>query len=123
MQLTNNFTDLEFACRDGSSLPVELWTNLLLLAANLQVLRDDIGEPIHVNSGYRTPAYNKKVGGKPKSYHLRAMAADITAKNYSPKQLAARIEALIKGGKMKEGGLGIYKGFVHYDIRGVKARW
>jgi len=24
---------------------------------------------------------------------------------------------------MTEGGIGIYKGFVHYDIRGTKARW
>ena len=24
---------------------------------------------------------------------------------------------------MKEGGVGLYNGFVHYDIRGTKARW
>ena len=30
---------------------------------------------------------------------------------------------LIKEGKMKEGGIGIYSTFVHYDVRGWKARW
>jgi len=24
---------------------------------------------------------------------------------------------------MKQGGLGLYDSFVHYDVRGVKARW
>jgi uncharacterized protein YcbK (DUF882 family) len=93
------------------------------LAANLQVLRDHIGESVHINSCYRPEDYNKKVGGKSKSQHLTASAADITTKRYSPVRLAAIIEKLISQGKMKQGGLGIYPGFVHYDIRGKKARW
>ncbi len=43
--------------------------------------------------------------------------------SYSPKQLAAKIEKLIAAKKMKQGGIGIYPGFTHYDIRGTKARW
>jgi uncharacterized protein YcbK (DUF882 family) len=54
---------------------------------------------------------------------LKAKAADITTKNKTPKQLAAIIEKLIAQKKMKQGGLGIYAGFIHYDIRGAKARW
>ena len=94
-----------------------------MLANNLQVLRDYIGEPLHLNSGYRTPEYNAEIGGKTNSYHLRALAADITTKNYSPSRLAAVIEKLISEKKMKQGGLGIYPGFVHYDCRLSKARW
>jgi len=123
MQLSKNFALQEFACKDGTPVPEELTGNAKELADNLQVLRDEIGEPLHINSGYRTIAHNKTVGGKPNSQHLLAKAADITAKNYSPKQLAAKIEVLIKLGKMKQGGIGIYAGFVHYDIRGRKARW
>lgn len=123
MKLTENFSREEFDCKDGTKVPAELMPNLRELVKNLQVLREDIGEPIHVNSGYRTPAYNKKVGGKPASQHLKAKAADITAKSFTPKQLAARIEKLIAAGKMKQGGIGIYPGFTHYDVRGVKARW
>lgn len=123
MELTKNFNIEEFRCHDGTAVPSELIGNVKQLAENLQALRDYLGEPIHLNSGYRTPAYNAKVGGKKKSQHLLAKAADITTKNKTPKQLAAIIEKLIMQGKMKQGGIGIYAGFVHYDIRGTKARW
>lgn len=123
MQLSTNFSLSEFKCKDGTDVPNELLPNVQLLANNLQVLRDYLGEPIHINSGYRSPAYNKKVGGKQLSQHLKANAADITTKSKTPKQLAAIIEKLIAQGKMKQGGLGIYPGFVHYDVRGTKARW
>lgn len=123
MKLTQNFSLSEFACKDGTPVPGTLLDNVELLAKNLQVLRDYLGEPIHVNSGYRTPAYNAKVGGKKASYHLKAMAGDLTTKKKTPKQLAAIIEKLIAERKMKQGGIGIYPGFVHYDVRGYKARW
>jgi len=123
VQLATNFSLSEFVCKDGTPVPADFMDNVRVLAKNLQVLRDHIGEPIHVNSGYRSPDYNKKVGGKKNSYHLKAMAADITCKSKTPKQLAAIIEKLIAEKKMKQGGLGIYPGFVHYDVRGYKARW
>ena len=123
MQLTTNFDLEEFACKDGSHVPFELIPNVQLLASNLQVLRDYLGEVVHVNSGYRTEVYNEKVGGKKNSYHLKAMAGDLTTKSKTPKQLAAIIEKLITEKKMKQGGLGVYPGFVHFDVRGVKARW
>lgn len=123
MQLTKNFDLAEFACKDGTPVPPELIPNIQVLAMNLQVLRDHLGEPIHLNSGYRTPTYNAKVGGKPNSYHPKGKAGDITCKSKTPKQLAAIIEKLIATKKMKQGGLGVYPGFVHYDVRGTKARW
>lgn len=125
MNLTTNFTLEEFACHDQNRTPVPVgfMSNVQMLAENLQVLRDTIGAPIHVNSGYRTPEYNDSVGGKPNSFHKTAMAADITTKNMTPKQLKAVIERLIEEGKMRQGGIGLYAGFVHYDIRGYKARW
>jgi uncharacterized protein YcbK (DUF882 family) len=123
MQLTKNFNLIEFACHDGTQVPDKYIGNVTELAENLQILRDDIGEALHINSSYRHTAYNKKIGGAKDSQHLTASAGDITAKSFTPKQLHARIEKLIKAGKMKQGGLGLYPGFVHYDIRGVKARW
>ncbi len=123
MQLTENFELIEFICKDGSPVPDEYMHNVKLLAENLQVLRDELGEPIHINSAYRSPNYNKRIGGKPASKHLIAQAADITVKGKTPKQLAVMIERLISQRKMKQGGLGIYPGFVHYDVRGTKARW
>lgn len=53
--------------------------NLTALVDNvLDPLREAYGKPIHVNSGFRSPALNKKIGGAPTSDHLKGMAADIT---------------------------------------------
>lgn len=43
----------------------------------LQPLRDFLGKPIKVSSGYRSPALNKAVSGSFKSQHLTGNAADI----------------------------------------------
>lgn len=123
MQLTTNFTKQEFDCRDGSAMPIQILENVKQLAKQLQVLRDFVGKNIVVNSGYRSPSYNKRVGGAANSQHLVGKAADITIAGMTPKQVAQTIEKLIAEGKMKQGGIGIYKTFTHYDIRGVKARW
>ena len=43
----------------------------------LDPLRDMYGNPIYVNSGYRSEALNKAVGGSNTSQHRLGMAADI----------------------------------------------
>ncbi len=124
MKLTENFRRQEFDCQDGTKVPAKFIENVTKLAQNLEVLRAEINEPVKITgSGYRTKSHNDKVGGAKNSLHLTASAADINAKNYTPKELAKVIEILIKEGKMVEGGIGVYKGFLHYDIRGTKARW
>ena len=123
MQLTTNFYLSEFACNDGTSVPYDLKDKVQALAEQLQILRDYLNEPIHINSGYRTPAYNKKIGGKPNSYHMKAMAADISVKSKTPKQLASVVEKFISNGTLKIGGIGVYKGFIHVDTRKGKVRW
>lgn len=124
MELTKNFNSSEFDCKDGTAVPDRYKDNLKELANNLQVLRDHLGVSVSVTgSGYRTPSHNKKVGGAKYSQHLTASAADINAKGLTPKELHKAIEKLISEGKMKQGGLGLYNTFVHYDIRGTKARW
>lgn len=45
----------------------------------LDPLREEFGEPIIVNSGYRSPALNKAVKGAANSQHVSGQAADITA--------------------------------------------
>jgi uncharacterized protein YcbK (DUF882 family) len=122
-QLTKNFSIYEFACHDGTDVPWSLVDNVTELAKNLQVLRDELGEPVKILSGFRNPTYNAKIGGEDHSFHMKAMAGDLTVKSLTPKQLHTKIESLIAAGKMKQGGLGLYNGFVHYDVRGVKARW
>jgi uncharacterized protein YcbK (DUF882 family) len=123
-QLTRNFTIEEFDCKDGTPVPAQYENNVTKLAQNLQALRDHLKEPVRITgSGYRTPRHNRAVGGASNSQHLFANGADINVKSRSPRQLATIIEKLIKEGKMEEGGIGVYKGFLHYDRRGTKARW
>ena len=123
MRLTKDFNRSEFDCNDGSAMPKEVLLNIQKLANQLQVLRDCLGVTITVNSGYRSPSYNKKIGGVSNSQHVIGKAADITAKGYTPAQVNARIEELIKSGDMLQGGLGSYSTFTHYDIRKTRARW
>ena len=122
-KLTKNFRLQEFYCNDGTEIPNKYLTNVIELAENLQVLRDYIDKPIHINSAYRHEIYNKSIGGSKKSQHLKAKASDIRVDGMNPSKVYIAIEKLIKEGKMKQGGLGLYPSFVHYDIRGKKTRW
>lgn len=123
MKLTENFSLDEFHCKDGTPVPNEYLENVMELAKNLQILRNEINISITILSGYRTPEHNKNEGGKKASRHLVAQAADIVTRVHTPQQLAFIIERLIKEKRMKQGGIGIYPSFVHYDVRGTKARW
>jgi uncharacterized protein YcbK (DUF882 family) len=120
--ISKNFNYSEFRCKDqeGTEVPAGYLANVKKLVDTiLQPLRDILGEPIHIHSGYRTVAHNKAVGGAKNSQHLVAKAADITVKSKTPKQLAAIIEK-----KFNPKGMGIYPGFIHVDVRtGKRARW
>ena len=123
MILTKNFNKREFDSKDGSEMPSEVLENIKELATNLQVLRDELKSPIIINSGYRSPNYNARVGGAKRSQHLIGTACDIVVIGHTPQEVAFVIEELIRAGKMKQGGLKAYNSFTHYDIRGVRARW
>lgn len=124
LQITKNFNISEMEFYDV--LPPELVANATELLTNLQVLRDAAGKSIKIISGYRSPTRNKEVGGATMSQHMFGNAADIQIADMKPQQMADLVEKLIKEGKMKQGGLGIYPregGWIHYDTRGAKARW
>lgn len=124
MQLTEHFSLGEFACHDGTPVPEGLIPLVRTLAERLEVIREALGgKPMKILSGYRSPAWNKKVGGVKASYHVLGRAADITVEGVSPKIVADTIERLIRDGKLPPSGLGRYKGFTHYDTRARNARW
>jgi zinc D-Ala-D-Ala carboxypeptidase len=89
MQLTPHFTLEEMLesqtarrwnIQEQFNPPAEVVQNLKLLCENiLEPLRSYIGRPIIISSGYRCPEVNKRVGGQPKSQHLKGQAADIHA--------------------------------------------
>jgi len=101
----------------------ELLPNIQKLANQLQVLRGAINRPVYVNIGYRPLWWELKQGRSGNSKHVKGKAADIRVKGLEPYLLASVIENLIARGEMLQGGIGIYSGWVHYDIRKTRARW
>ena len=114
-KLSDNFTVGEFACRDGSDL-ILIDTELVKI---LQKIRDRFDTAVTINSAYRTAAYNKKIGGVAGSQHTLGTAADITLGKIEPRTVAEYGEFLMP----KSGGIGLYNGFVHIDVRKSRARW
>ena len=123
VQLTKNFYLDEFQCKDLSDIPLEVFNNILELADNMQVIRDVLKKPITINSGYRSPEYNEKIGGAKGSKHKLGQACDFTVKGLTPDEVAKAVKVLITEMLIKQGGVGMYDTFTHYDIRGTKARW
>lgn len=113
--LSENFKVKEFACKDGSDV-IFVAPELVEV---LQKIRTHFGKAVNINSAYRTPTYNKKVGGATYSQHLYGTAADIRINGVAPKDIAAYAETLLNG----TGGIGIYSNFVHIDVRKGKSRW
>ena len=60
----------------------EAIANLKRVCEWLEVLRERVGHSIIINSGYRSPQLNRKVGGAPTSNHLTGCAADIRTSGY-----------------------------------------
>lgn len=59
----------------------------------LDPLRDAVGVPVHITSGYRSPCLNKEVGGQPTSDHVLGRAADIKADGLDATQLMKEVLA------------------------------
>lgn len=87
------------------------------LLKRLNSLRIAINRPIYVNSGYRCEKENIKVGGVKKSYHRLGMAVDIRSKDITISDLSIYAEGIGLN------GIGIYKTYLHLDIRDKKFIW
>lgn len=132
------FKDDEFACqcRCGAKLVH------LRLVEILDSARKILRTPLEITSGVRCLKHNDDVGGKPNSYHKPqafavdgssldlGFAADVTFARAHQRQMiniARLYMALEKAGRPTNIGLGLYKTWVHVDVRGLiqqpSARW
>lgn len=118
--LSKNFTRDEFECQCGKCTAQMIDTELV---DKLQRIRDVLGVPLKITSGYRCIPHNAAVKGSSGSKHRYGMAADWRTANRSINPVALGILAQAVG----FGGIGIYwhsRGtFVHADTRGTKATW
>ncbi len=118
---SQHFTLKELDCHCGCVTPPHIAKNLANLAQSLESLRTRLGGvPLHVNSGYRCPAYNARIGGAKESQHMSGKAADLSGKSVSPAKIAQHAELIPS---FRNGGIGRYKFFTHVDIRDGAARW
>lgn len=95
MQLSRNFTLAELTAT-GTGLPnvpsADEQACLRALAQHiLQPLRDALGRPVLVNSGFRSAKVNAAVGGAASSQHRLGQAADIVVAGMTPEALARQI--------------------------------
>lgn len=68
--------------------PVELWGNVALSAHWWDRVRDRLGRPSILTSTYRTPSYNRRIGGAGRSVHMAFAALDGGIKGVSPGEVA-----------------------------------
>lgn len=68
----------------------EIVDNLNRLAGYLDSIREKLGKPILVSSGYRCPVLNKAVGGVANSQHQKGLAADLVCSDM------AKLESVLK---------------------------
>lgn len=130
--ITPHLTWDEVHCWDRTVTPQRLiavypvdWRGVRIqtLAREFEAIRAGLSQrvgrdaPLIVNSAYRTPAYNRRIGGSPKSQHVWGRALDLRPKNqfdladlYDVALNRARSIGAIRG-------LGRYPTFIHIDIR------
>lgn len=102
-----SFSPAEIACRGTGAIKIN--TEAM---DKLQSLRNRLGKPLIVRSGYRSTSHNRAVGGASASKHMLDTAFDIAMSNHDP---AAFAEAARAVGFL---GFGTYprSGFMHIDL-------
>ena len=123
MIVTEHFTLKEFASHDGVPYPgVWIPDRLIPLCNALEKIRALTNQSLHINSGYRSPAWNAHVKGAGHSQHVQGRAADIVLAGMTVKELHAAVLHLIEQKIIKDGGVGLYDNWIHYD-HGSLRRW
>lgn len=103
-----NFTKEEFDCRETGTN--EMRDSFLVM---LQQLRDELGEPIKITSGYRDPRHSVEASKEAPGVHTRGLACDIACDGqqaYEIMRLALRLG--FTGIGVKQSGHGR---FIHLD--------
>jgi len=83
----------------------------------LDEARERAGIPFVINSAYRSPEHNAKIGGKPNSSHLKGLAVDISVTN--SRQRFIVLNALLEVGFTR---IGIADTFIHVDLDNGKSK-
>lgn len=124
---TKNFKTSDVVHSDFNKLPAELEPIAYIAHGFIQALRDKLGIPLVVTSGYRSPAYNKQTRGSENSFHMwrfdkdgnAIFALDIMSPNMPAPKLYELVKPLVKG----ETYLHRKLQFVHIAPYGADEEW
>lgn len=123
MQLTEHFALAEMTASQQAGLasihnqpnPTQLM-RLRTLCAVLEQIRDRVGGPIVIHSGFRTYLLNTLVGGARTSSHMQGWAADFHRPNIRHEKLWNEIKAMGEEGIIKYDQLILYDRHVHLSV-------
>lgn len=119
-QLSEHFTSQDFDCHCDQPIGCD-WTYIDEdLITSLESLCKYMGGVLFVTSGFRCVFQNQACGGKPGSFHLTGMAADVKMAARTGQQIGL---AAISVQGFRNGGIGVAPEWAHLDVRGRPARW
>lgn len=110
------------ATKNGNRIPVDetVVNGILQIAEAMEEVREYLGgRPISINSWYRDPTTNRRVGGASRSRHLSGDAVDFVVQGISPPEVNRQLEPWWGD----RGGIASASVFTHIDARGYRARW
>ena len=117
---TKNFKVSEFDCHCGCGFNI-IDQRVINMA---QAIRDEVGVPVHINSGFRCEKHNARSGGVKGSKHTKGLAADLSCSkgNVALWNAAKKLQA---EGKLPDLDYCIrYRWGIHIDCGGKrKSMW
>lgn len=128
MKISKNFTLEEFCASETArkyGIINQITTSeqrdaiFALVRWVLQPLRDLYGKPMKINSGYRCPALNARVGGAATSQHTKGEAADIHTGNQTESYRLARLAKTTPAIFREIDQMILYPTFVHFSHRRI----
>ena len=111
MMITENFSVNEMQCKCSNCGHTCAMDREFM--RKLQLVRDDFGEELNVNSGFRCKVHNFNIGGSLNSWHTKGLASDLTPTNYTPSNQKAKLKRLYSCAKKQFREVILYKTFVH----------
>lgn len=125
-QITAHFRLNEFANNEDGGV-IEVTPSFVQFVLMLEEFRGWYNRPVLITSGYRTKAFNKKVGGVSNSLHLKGLAVDFALPSAFYNYSKARQNQFLENIKNKWyeicdengifGSVLYYDRWVHLDVR------